>query len=74
MCDQFLHLKFLWKLQGVRDRSLAIFVFLLVCIDIALLLIYTISQGLKHNLLAKKVPNKENSEDIVGVRKARMQQ
>ena len=39
MCDQFLHLKFLWKLQGVRDRSLAIFVFLLVCIDIALLLI-----------------------------------
>ena len=48
---------------------MAIFVFLLVCIDIALLLIYTISQGLRLNLLAKKVPNKENSEDIVGVRK-----
>ena len=46
---------------------MALFVLLLVSIDLVILVTYTISQGVRHNLTAQRISNKENREDQFGV-------
>ena len=47
---------------------LALGVMLLVAIDLIILIIYTGVEGSRGNLSAQRVPNRENPEDVSGVR------
>ena len=39
----------------------------LVIIDVAILSVYTIVEGVSGQLSSNKVPNRENTEDVIGV-------
>ena len=54
-------------IQVIKDWMLALGVLLLVVIDLIVLITYTAVEGARGNLSAKRVPNRENPEDMVGV-------
>ena len=54
-------------LQALKDWQLALGVLTLVLVDLTILLVYTIMEGLRGNLTAKRVPNRENPRVIEGV-------
>ena len=54
-------------MQVIKDWMLALGVLLLVVIDLIVLITYTAVEGARGNLSAKRVPNRENPEDMVGV-------
>lgn len=51
----------------MKDRMLAMGVAFLVIIDVVILTTYSIVEGIRDQLASKRVPNKENTEDIIGV-------
>ena len=53
--------------QILKDWHLALGVLKLVLIDLIILLVYTIVEGVKGNLIATQVSNREHVMDIVGV-------
>ena len=53
--------------QAIKDRMLALAVGVLVLIDITILLVYTVIEGYRGNLIAIRVQNRENMKDIDGV-------
>ena len=54
-------------IQPLKDRHLAVGVVLLVLIDVIILLVYTIVEGVQGNLAAIRVPNRENLMNVEGV-------
>ena len=54
-------------LQPLKDWMLALGVTFLVVLDVAILSIYTLVEGIRGQLSSNKVPNRENTEDIIGV-------
>lgn len=51
-----------------RDKPMALFVLCLGVIDIVILLLYTITEGIRNNLGVKLTPNQELPEETIGVR------
>ena len=58
---------FFGNMQTVSNWMLALFVLLLVIIDLIILITYTAVEGVRGNLSAQRVPNRENSRDVSGV-------
>ena len=54
-------------MQALKDWQLALGVLTLVLIDLTILLVYTIMEGVHGNLTAIRVPNRENPRVVVGV-------
>ena len=54
-------------IQPLQDRYLALGVILLVLVDVIILLVYTIVEGVQGNLAAIRVPNRENLMNVEGV-------
>ena len=55
-------------MQAPKDWMLVLVVGALILIDITILLVYTAVEGYRGNLVAIQMPNRENMEDIEGVR------
>jgi len=55
------------KKKALKDRHLALGVLMLVLTDLVILLVYTIVEGIQGNLIAQRVPNRENPMDVEGV-------
>ena len=55
-------------MQILKDWVLALTVTILVLIDIIILFIYTVVEGVRGNLNATLVPNEENFRTEIGVR------
>ena len=53
--------------QALQDWMLALSVAVLVAIDVIILTTYNVVEGLKGNLVAERVINPENPEDLSGV-------
>ena len=53
--------------QNLKDLKLALGVAVLVLIDILILVVYTIVEGLRGSLKATLVQNEENSSSEIGV-------
>ena len=53
--------------QAIKDWMLALAVGVLVLIDITILLVYTVIEGYRGNLIAIRVQNRENMKDVDGV-------
>ena len=53
--------------QALKDWVLALAVGVLILIDISILLTYTTVEGYRGNLIAIRVPNRENMRDVDGV-------
>ena len=53
--------------QPLQDKYLALGVLVLVLIDVIILLVYTIVEGVQGNLTAIRVPNRENLMNVEGV-------
>ena len=53
--------------QKLKDYHLALFVCALVAVDVVILFIYTLVEGLRGNLEPSMVPNTENPSDTIGV-------
>ena len=54
-------------MQVLKDWQLALGVLTLVLVDLTILLVYTITEGLQGNLAAIRVPNRENPRVVEGV-------
>ena len=54
--------------QWLKDYCLALFVFCLVFIDLVILGGYTLTEGLRGNLGVKRITNRENPTETIGVR------
>ena len=54
-------------MQILKDWHLALGVLLLVLIDLIILLVYTIVEGVQGNLTVTRVHNQENYSNIEGV-------
>jgi len=54
-------------MQALKDRHLALGVLMLVLTDLVILMGYTIVEGIQGNLIAQRVPNRENPMDVEGV-------
>ena len=54
-------------MQALSDLHLALGVLTLVSMDVIILLVYAIVEGVQGNLTAVLVPNRENPRDIEGV-------
>ena len=54
--------------QWLRDYRLALFVLCLVIIDLLILGVYTLIEGISGNLGVKLTTNRENPEETIGVR------
>ena len=54
-------------MQALKDQHLALGVLMLVLTDLVILLVYTIVEGIQGNLIAQRVPNRENPMDVEGV-------
>ena len=52
----------------LKDYALTLFVLCLVVIDVFILGIYTVTEGLKGNLGVKLTPNREMNEETIGVK------
>ena len=53
--------------QKPKDHHLALFVCALVAVDVIILLLFTLVEGLQGNLEPSLVPNTENPSDTQGV-------
>ena len=53
--------------QPLQDRYLALGVLVLVLVDVIILLVYTIVEGVQGNLIAIRVGNRENLMNVEGV-------
>ena len=53
--------------QIMKDSHLALFVCALVMIDVVILLMYSLVEGLMGNLKPKRIVNAENPSEILGV-------
>ena len=53
--------------QKLKDYHLALFVCALVAVDVFILFIYTLVEGLQGNLEPSMVSNTENPSDTIGV-------
>ena len=53
--------------QPLQDRYLALGVMVLVLVDVIILLVYTIEEGVQRSLTAIRVPNRENHRIVEGV-------
>ena len=58
---------YLLNTQVLKDRHLALGVLMLVLTDLMILLVYTLVEGVQGNLIAQRVPNRENPMDVKGV-------
>ncbi len=56
-------------MQKIHDWHLALVVLVLVLIDLVILTIYMMVEGLRGNLEAERIPDRENPMEEVGVRK-----
>ena len=54
-------------MQALKDWQLALGVLTLVLVDLTILLVYTTVEGLRGNLTAMRVPNRENPRVTEGV-------
>ena len=54
-------------IQPLQDRWLALGVLVLVLVDVLILLVYTTVEGVRGNLIAIRVPNRENLRNVEGV-------
>ena len=54
-------------IQPLQDRYLALGVLVLVLVDVIILLVYTIVEGVQGNLIAIRVGNRENLMNVEGV-------
>ena len=54
-------------IQPLQDRWLALGVLVLVMVDVLILLVYTTVEGVRGNLIAIRVPNRENLRNVEGV-------
>ena len=54
-------------IQPLQDRYLALGVLVLVLVDVIILLVYTIVEGVQGNLTATRVDNRENLMNVEGV-------
>ena len=54
-------------IQPLQDRYLAVGVMVLVLVDVIILLVYTIVEGVQGNLTAILVPNREYLMNVEGV-------
>ena len=61
----YVHVCFI--VQAIQDYHLALFVGILVVVDVVVLITYTIVEGLQDNLGPTKTVNVENPSDIRGV-------
>jgi len=57
----------------MKDSHLALFVCALVMVDVAILLVYTLVEGLMESLEPKRTVNAENPSEIKGVSKMHAQ-
>ena len=55
-------------MQALKDYHLALFVCALVAVDVLILFIYTLVEGLRGNLEPMRVSNTENPSNTQGVR------
>ena len=53
--------------QIMKDSHLALFVCALVMVDVVILLVYTLVEGLMGSLEPKRTVNAENPSEIIGV-------
>ena len=53
--------------QKPKDPHLALFVCALVAVDVVILLLFTLVEGVQGNLEPSMVPNTENPSDMIGV-------
>ena len=54
-------------IQPLQDRYLALGVLVLVLVDVIILLVYTIEEGVQGYFTAIRVSNRENSRIVEGV-------
>ena len=54
--------------QWLKDYCLALFVFCLVFIDLVILGGYSLTEGLRDDLGVKRITNRENPTETIGVR------
>ena len=54
-------------IQPLQDRYLALGVLVLVLVDVMILLVYTTVEGVRGNLTAIQLPNRENLMNVEGV-------
>ena len=54
-------------MQALKDYHLAVFVCVLVAVDVVILFIYTLVEGLRGNLEPMRVSNTENPSETRGV-------
>ena len=59
--------KYVLSLQPLQDWILALGVGFLVLIDLVILVIYSLVEGLRGNLDATRIPNVERQQEISGV-------
>ena len=62
------HIHYCVCMQVLKDAQLALGVLMLVLVDLIILLVYTIMEGVQGNLTATRVPNRENPRVVEGVR------
>ena len=56
-----------YYLQTLKDHHLVLFVCALVAVDVIILLLFTLVEGVQGNLEPSMVPNTENPSEIRGV-------
>ena len=54
-------------MQVLKDWHLALAVLTLVLVDLTILLVYTIVEGVRGNLTTTRIFNRENPSDVEGV-------
>ena len=59
--------EYTYTMQNIRDRYLMLGVAALVAIDLTILVIYALVEGVRGNLVALEVPHKERPKNIEGV-------
>ena len=55
-------------MQKIKDWQLALGVLTLVLVDLTILLVYTVVEGVQGNLTVDRIPNKEKPMSVDGVR------
>ncbi len=51
----------------LSDWKLALVILLMVVVDLVILGVYTLVEGVKGNLKAERIKNEEDPEDVIGV-------
>ena len=63
----FVHQNYCLNYQPLQDWMLALGVVVLVAVDVIILAVYNVVEGVRGNLSATRVFNRENPEDKTGV-------